>query len=451
MNMKRLLCWAFLVAVIASARSRYLNALDMNGFLDDDVDIESVCSDLPPSFNLAKASMDSFLELPFFTAESARTVIAARDSLSFSYVQSHIEDIPGLSPMEYAVLAYYTLPQMPLSIRDFSGSLRQGIIYNPEDATFPESRYYTRLEAQNGHRIRFTVLGERDPGEPEAFDLFSGSVELNLDQGRTRVVIGDFRPGFAQGLLFSRYGRVYGNGASILLRDPENVVNTSFEETRFLRGGYVSVKRKLFTVHAWTSVRRLDATLDGEGKAITIRDTGYHLAGSVHNNLTEKIHAARVVFTPYERLICAVAGVVSDYNPSLARKEGEEYYYDPEGSVFRHVSFDGSFSHGPGTVFGELVYMDGGEHAYIGGVTVTQKNIKSSVLFRHYSTGYWSLHSSGFSSFGNTSNEEGVYSALQAGLPFGARFLASMDLAGMLYRRKTSPLPESREKLNIVL
>jgi len=308
-----------------------------------------------------------------------------------------------------------------------------------------------KLLAKSSQGMTVSLIGERDRFEPRAFDLVSGSAEYVVDSGRTTVIVGDYRPGFGQGLLFSRYGRVYGNGSDIMQRKPVYGINTSWEETRFLRGAFLSVRRNRITTETWFSRRILDATLDDAGHAVTIRESGLHNSGQDRGNLTETSNGARWEFSPSGDITFAATGVISVYSPSLARKEGESSYHDPEGSTFRYISLDGSFRRGPAVFFFEHAVMNRTETGTIAGVEFSKLALRGCIAARRYSEGYWSYRAGGFSAFGNTSNEQGVYSAVQADLPGNMYINASMDLARMLYRTESSSMPQSRKRLNIVL
>ena len=52
-----------------------------DGFLDNEINFEEMYSDLPLNFNLEKATVSELASLPYFTLESARSVVSFRDSL----------------------------------------------------------------------------------------------------------------------------------------------------------------------------------------------------------------------------------------------------------------------------------------------------------------------------------------------------------------------------------
>ena len=103
MNKKCLFFWA-LCSVVCLAFCRNLYSSEVPEFLDEDVDFDAVLSDLPSDFDISTASVISLSKLPYFSLESAQRVVAARDSMSLDQLVERSDILPGLSPMEHAVL-----------------------------------------------------------------------------------------------------------------------------------------------------------------------------------------------------------------------------------------------------------------------------------------------------------------------------------------------------------
>ena len=76
--------------------------------------------------------------------------------------------------------------------------------------TTEETRVYQRFEARDEEGRGAFLLVERDPGEPSWTDFVAFYLRWSSPTRPIEVVAGDLRPGFGQGLLFSRTSR---NGA----------------------------------------------------------------------------------------------------------------------------------------------------------------------------------------------------------------------------------------------
>ncbi len=423
-----------------------------DNFLNEDISFEDIYSDLPDDFNIEQAGEYDFLRLPFFTEEDAVRIVTFRESLKKGdSLYSHLEDIPGLSPLQRAVLNHLAPAAKPEYLPVFSASLRKGLVHRPGQESFSEGKYYFKLHGKWHEKVSVTFLGERDPFEPRALDLFSGNVSMKSDNDRVYILLGDYRPGFGQGLLFSRYGRSYSSGADVFVRESKTTANTFFEESYFLRGCYVSVRRRWFNTFAWTSVRDLDATIDENGDAVTIKDSGYHYSGDIRDNLNEKITAARIALSRISNMELALTGAVSNYSPALAPRNVESNINDPQGNTFKYVTIDGKLQKDSALLFFEHAVMDMEESATLGGLNMKSPRIRGTVLFRYYSKGYRAPRSGAFSAFGKTENEKGMYSAVQADLTPAVRLNVSMDLARTLYRTYSSNMPLSRKRVNVLI
>ncbi|MBT4482780.1 MAG: hypothetical protein HOC71_03780 [Candidatus Latescibacteria bacterium] len=421
-------------------------------FITEDIDFEEIFSDIPENFDSRNATVSEFLKLPFFTAEAARTIVIFRDSVKTDETfLAHLEEIRELTPLQLAVLNYLKPVSAPSFRPEYSGFFRNGIVHRPDEEAVSDGKYYFKLLSQWGDVCHAAILGERDPFESRALDLISANLSLSSDKKRIKIIMGDYRPGYGQGLVFSRYGRSYIYGTDIDVRETKNAANTFFEESLYLRGCHVTMHRKWFDTYVWTSLRNRDATLDENGKAITIKESGYHYAGEARENLSEKISAVRLAMTRIPGVEWSVTGIVTRYSPELAHKQGENSFHDPEGKTFKHVTFDGRLERGSTTVFFEHAVMESNENATISGILIKKPRFRTGIHFRHYDKGFWAPRSGGFSAFGRTFNEKGVYSGISADLSKTIRLTASMDLARSLYRTYFENMPFSRKRINIAL
>jgi hypothetical protein len=424
----------------------------LDSFLNDDVDFEEVFEDLPEHFDITTAEVKDFLALPFFTVDAAQRVVEFRNSLpDRTSIILYCDEIPSLTPYQRAILEYLSGAIYPHQIEDISVSFRNGYIHHPVTETISESKYYYKLKAAKGETIQTTFLGERDQFEPKALDLLSAQVTYVPQRGGYRIVLGDYRPSFSQGLVIARYDQYFSNGTDMMHREIKNIGSSSFEEARFLRGCYLDIQRKRYSVYLWTSRRKLDAALNDEGNVVTINDSGYHDASADYANLRESLSGVRITVKGMKGLTAGVTYVLTRYGIPLVRKNGEEYLYGREGDNFGNIGFDATVEKGPAVLFGEYARCGSEDYGVIGGVQTKSGNVRSCVILRKYSPGYWAPRSGNFSSFGTMSNEQGIYSSLEGSLLKKMRFEISMDLARSLYRTQSFGMPLSRKRVAIII
>jgi hypothetical protein len=206
------------------------------------------------------------------------------------------------------------------------------------------------------------------------------------------------------------------------------------------------MERERYEMRFWSSLRKLDARTGESGCPVSIGTTGIHSSGMERGNLSEHIMGA--LFTlKSDRSSLSISGSSAAYSPALKRAPGERNFHDPDTGSFRHVSAAGMLEYEASTFFFESALMNEQEYAAIAGASFRRSGTAASMLFRRYSPGYWALRAAAPSLSGNPANEEGVYAAFEAKLPFRIHMEASVDLARTLERTYIADMPVSREKI----
>jgi hypothetical protein len=414
------------------------------GLLEEDISFDDILNDIPPDFDFRTASVSEWSALPFFSSTDAEMIVSMRDSLLYDSMDNSILDLPDLSPFQSSILWFIKTRESFTANKTTAGSFRSGYSIRPPNRAGDGKYYFKAGAAAPSGKYHFSILAERDAFEQRALDSYSCFGEFSIDKGRSKIIIGDFRPGYSQGLLFSRYGRSYDSGIDISSPENRNQGNSSFEETMYLRGLLVNSSRGPVSVQFFSSLRRLDATLDENGKVTGIDTSGIHTGGAVSDNLTEMINGGHIAFKWGTINELSVTEAVSQYSPSLLKKTGERYLNNPSGTIFVHTGIAGKFQIEPAVLFFEYALLKNAGSAFIGGIKIKKKNGAASLLYREYGTDYWSRHAGGFSSFGSTSNEKGLYSSAEIKLPLELIFSPSVDIGHLKSRSYSDSLPETR-------
>lgn len=417
-------------------------ALTPDEYLEETPDFESILSDMPPGFNFSSASEKELRDIPFLDLKDIESIISLRDSISGGeYSREYDEDTKLLSPLVRFLLDF---PEETDPAKKGGGNVRvrSGFLLH-RDESLNTGRQYMKVTADSRDRFRLSILGEHDPFEPRTLDLASLGISFPVKYLKSEVTLGDFRPGFGMGLLFSRY-QEYLMGARPRYYSSATSLNTSFEESRYMRGGMLATRYGPFESCVWTSVRHLDATIEN-GKVITLNDTGLHLSGSPSGNVNERVTGAHLSLGDKREEI-SITGALSHYSPGFARMEGERYFGRPEAASFPQFSVAGRTNRGHAEFSFEHARMNGGEHATLAGVTIEAGKAETCILVRDYSSGYWAPRSGAPSAFGNVSNERGIYSSLDVLLPARLYLTASLDIARMLGRSWSYSMPVSRSQ-----
>lgn len=417
----------------------------VDSVLSDDADLTDLFENIS-SIDPELATIADIDALPGFTPDRAALVIAYRDSVGHTRFAAN--DIPGLTGIEQAVLAEAVrIPVRRLTKVPVTGMFRSGYRYHPADEEPGEARYYLRGQFDLGDTAALTLLSDRDHGEPRAFDAWSVSLEFKLMNDRVRVVLGDFRPSFGQRLVYARYARTIVSGGSAYAAQPGLVANTSYEETRFMRGAFFRAVTGALTTDAWVSRRALDATLDENGHAVTIRETGIYPAGSPRGNLAERLAGVSVMLSHMDRWQFGVLGSVVRYDPALARDEGEQNLHDPSGDEFAYVSVTGSYRINHTLMYAEHAREGQHEHASAAGIEFDADGFRGVVAARNATAGYWALRSAGITSFGSPDNEEGLYAGFDSRFAGSGSLSASYDIARTKTRTASAAFARARRRM----
>lgn len=249
--------------------------------------------------DLNNSTREQLLQIPTITPAAAEQIHAY--VFQFGPVESmgELRLIPGLSPETLRVLplfarlgSYTTLwsrarpPRWRGSAElrtDIPLYRRRGYTATPGYAGNP-LRHLLRAHTTKG-RYELGLRMEKDPGEtyPDSYGgyaMIDNTVsEPHAGRLLQRLVAGDFRANFGQGLVMGAGSRW----------DPSSLATSSSQglrpmrgndEYRFLRGAGATIHRATpaghFALTALASCRALDATLDHNGHVLTTRRDGMH-------------------------------------------------------------------------------------------------------------------------------------------------------------------------------
>ncbi len=145
------------------------------------------------------------------------------------------------------------------------------------DDTYVGNPLYHRIRYQmgNSHRLQAGLRVEKDPGE-RFYDSYGGYVQFKNVGILSNVVVGDYRAGFGEGLVFGS-GTIFSK--SNLLGSSGRGIRpmASMSETDFLRGLAFTLRlSKELQLTSLFSYRKVDATLNSDGQVQTFLRTGYH-------------------------------------------------------------------------------------------------------------------------------------------------------------------------------
>jgi len=375
--------------------------------------------------DLNAASADDLTALVWISPEEARRIVAHRRRSGGYRRKEDLRGLPGLSPETYEAIAPYVCvarPRRPIAQVRLRVTRPSGSANSPQ-----QFRLSQRAEVDIQGCARVYVSTERDPGEAGMADFWTAHVITSRVPGTRRVVAGDIRHGFGQGLVHSRGERAAIGLSSTSAGQSQRVGYRSSTESGALRGvwaeGGVGSVRWAFVAAtaAW------DAAVDENGNA-AIRGDGQHVSETEkerRNALPERVCGTRL-WVDTASLLVGLAAHRTVFGLPLA---------GPGGPVAqqRVCSLDGR-ARLPGlVVFGEAACDGRRNAAWTAGAKGGGKKLQVTVATRRYGAEYLALRAAPVSAYsGLPHNEWGLFSGLVWKPRRSTRCEASVDRHGRL-------------------
>ena len=277
-------------------------------------------------------------------------------------------------------------------------------------------------------RMQAGITLENDAGEGyftrrqgTGFDFLSGHAMARPGGFVKQVIVGDYRVRLGQGLV-AWHGFSAGKSWSALGNEKTSrgaIPYASSDENRFARGIFVAT-RPVGGVSAtlFLSAKRLDARVvegDSTREATSVDESGYHrnlLEIGRRHALKERSGGASVEYN-HARFRVGAHALYYDFSPRLqADGPGDD---TGKRRLLGGVSYKSGLS--DFYLFGETAVSDNGSLATLNGLRYTGvKSLAAVMIYRRYDKRYTSYYSNGFGEYSGTSNEEGLYTGVEATL-----------------------------------
>jgi hypothetical protein len=296
-------------------------------------------------------------------------------------------------------------------------------------ALHPNSRYtgdpfYTSLKYRfhAKDRIYAGLTAEKDGGEQfwgqnhKGYDAYSGYIQLNDLWKFSRIVVGDYRASFGQGLVMNgnySTGRS-GDVMNMMLRATGLTRKSSTDEYGFLRGIGATMAFKRWQITTFYSVRRMDADTTS-GSFPSFKTDGLHrtaLELERKNSLLQQVAGGNLSFR-HRGIRVGITALHVRFNMPMI----------PADEPYKHYQFHGTQQSGLGidyyvklnriTLFGETAVNQAAGIATVNGCVFSPSSaVHFTVVQRYYSPKYDMIYARSFAK-SNTNNESGVYLAAQ--------------------------------------
>ena len=305
----------------------------------------------------------------------------------------------------------------------------------------PPLRHSLRYRFSATSRLRFGFSGENDAGEPffalhnrRGYDSYSGYFFVR-DLGRLEALAaGNYRAGYGYGLVMGS-GFLAGKSFSLSTarrRQGGLRPHTSTGEYDYLRGAALKVRAaRWLALTAFYSHRRLDATLEADGSASAIQETGLHRTAREADRrraLTMQLAGGRADVR-LGRVEAGLTGICYGFDRDYLPRQREYSRYYLRGRRFFNAGADYRLRFGPLTLEGEAATGTRGYALYnVVSARLPWWGLNALLSHRLYTHDYWAFFARAFGEGGGPPrNENGWYAALEAAPAEGWRLMASAD------------------------
>ena len=374
--------------------------------------------------DINRASTQQLLTLPYLSPELCNNIISNRP-------YRHIKDlkrVKGITNNLYDLITPYlsatsTHPwQSAITLRITRPANHSNDLQN--------LRIYQRLQI-SARNISGFFLTERDPKEPHLTDHLTGYLKIPIQNAT--LTLGDIRPHWGQGLIFSRRTRPTTGLSGARPYTTTRSGNRTSTEHGALRGIHLRRSHHYFTFTGLWGHTSWDAKLTPENPP-RIYTTGLHHTQSAQQRkrtLSERLIATHLQLgTKQKHLGISVANTT--FTPQTPAKHKPWLW-----------SINGQWRTEQASFFGEIT-----PKAYLGGLTAGTSKLRLHILTRRYNTHFYSLHGAPFATYGTPANNEwGTFFGLTWRWTSRTRLELSLDR----YGRLTGTLPPRGEKLRLNL
>ncbi|MGE5797210.1 MAG: ComEA family DNA-binding protein [Ignavibacteria bacterium] len=392
--------------------------------------------------DLNTAEIPELLSVPYIDLNTANKILGHRKKFGPFFSANEIYSIKEIAPETAAkILPFLTAKYdskenknaqdfFTGAAEDFNLKMRNRIskdlqtreAYKQNKFLGSGFKYYNRFLGDYNGKYQAGILTEKDPGEKSIDEFASFFIFIKNIGILKNIVAGDYNVEAGQGIaLWSPYG--FSKGSESVFPIKKNSKNIkpykSSDENKFFRGAAAEIVWDNFSITAFYSKNKLDATIDPSFSAIKfIPVTGFH---RTNYELSQRKTAEEILmgmkadckfkFNSGEDEINLNTGALyyqSKFsNPFLAAD-----VFDLKGSRFSSSSVYYDFYYRTINIFGEFAY-NGISTASINGLIISvTKDFSFITSIRSYPRNFYSLHGSALAE-GSGRNEIGFYNGVR--------------------------------------
>lgn len=401
-------------------------------------------------FNINVATKQQLLSLPFLSdqqVDDIRTYIERYHGMKTLY---ELRLVRSLREFEIRILPLFVFPgptkdflPKKLSLSDMLAQHRHELLtrfdiplYHRDgylhDGGYRGSRYYNKVRYTftATQHIQASFQTERDAGE-RGIDSYGGQLILRDLGHLSTLVAGDFKAGFGEGLTMNQSFSM-GKGSPLSRPSQGLRAKNGTDEVNFMRGVGATMRWGDFSVSAFVSRRKWDATLNADSTVKTILTSGYHRTPSEwkrKNNMHATVVGGNIGWNKQGFHLGATGYFL---HTSLPLEPGSQEYRRiyPTGQNFGVASLYYGYESYRWLFRGETAYStEQGGLATLNAVSWrTNSRYQFTLSQRYYGKHYYSFFASAMGENSKVQNETGATLRLDAKPVDGLQLIAYADV-----------------------
>ena len=421
-------------------------------------------------------------EVPYMNSITAKKIIEYRNSNGYFSSKRELLKVDGVTQDFYEKVKIFLIAKSSRSdvVKDETGKVlpqkqyyTNGILKNTDvkirsrvqqdlqdragfiNGYYPGSKLkiynrFTGLYKGRDFSLGANLTVEKDPGETNYADYYSGYLELNNWKFVNKAIAGDYTLNFGQGLgLWTSLSFSKGAEAVNIVKKNNYEIDAyrSTNEVQFFRGGAANVVFKNYNFFIFYSDNYFDASVDTTFNELSsIYFDGNHRTISEQNRKgtsKEQLLGGRI-FADYGFLRLGATYWTSKFSKSFSQDSSKQLF-SFAGDKANMISVDYDIIYKNLNLFGEFARSQSSSIASLSALQVSLTKFADVIfLYRNYPEDFVPVHSFGFGeNNGNTYNENGFYAGLSL-KPFNDFSVETyFDQFKFPYRTYYNPVPTS--------
>ena len=444
----------------AECQQEYEDLLEADGETADQSELLERIAELTENpIDLNTASLAQLQRIPWLTALQAQQLIRRREEYGRFRSVSGLLDVPGVDEGLLSRIAPFVrvgprIPLPPLSLRHRSRITHGTSSDDIEgDAFLFREKVYTRHELTVADRLAIGILTEKDADEERFDDHTVYSIALDGYRVFDRILIGNYRLDFGQGLVLGAYSGAFKGAsfpASQRKREHGLRAYTSTSEVGPFFGLACSGSVKGIDFSFFGSRADVDATLNEDGTVSSVYESGLHRTETEQlkkDAVEEQLYGGHISCGPGDWGSVGATFYRSRYDRTFDPKDVERKHYAFRGRTNSVGGLNADLSYRRLNLYGEVAKAEGAGAGLMVGAIVAVAGIEVDTLVREYARDFYNLHNYAFAENPDeTQNESGALLGLVYTPSRRTRLRAYFDRVRNPWRRYYEQMPPSREE-----